>query len=255
MQGYERHNFDGYLRSFSNELNVTKDRVRQLVRHWPTDGHFKEGVLRQFLRRHLPESVLVGTGFVVNSFGPSGEIDVLVVDKNKPTLFKDGELLIVTPESVKVVLEVKTSLRGPSEVSDALEQLAERKAVVTRHVECQNVLAGLFVYDGDDDRHKTILESLRDASQIIDLVSYGQDTFVKYFKPRGDGGQQTPDNAWHSFDVQGLAPANFIASIIERVVPNGQDCGSFAWFHPIDNSNRRSFVQRHPNSLVSDFNP
>ena len=95
----EKQYFISYLQSMTNELDSIRDRVRQLVKHWPTDGHFKESVLRQFLRRHLPESVTVGTGFVVNFEEASGEIDVLVIDRNMPTLFKEGELLIVTPES------------------------------------------------------------------------------------------------------------------------------------------------------------
>lgn len=56
---------EAYHRSIANELQSLKDRVRNLVRHWPTDGEYKEVALRNVLRRHLPETLHVGRGFIV----------------------------------------------------------------------------------------------------------------------------------------------------------------------------------------------
>lgn len=221
-----------YLQTIAGELAAVKDRVRKLVTHWATDGHFKETILRQLLRRHLPESVLIGTGFVVNSFGASTEADVLVVDRNMPTLFKEDELLIVTPEAVKAIIEVKTRLRGRKELATAAKKLAKQKAHVLRHVRCKEVWAGLFVYDGTDG-HEDILNALGDAKAesqcCINCVAFGGDTFVKYFSIAENEGGQSPSNAWHSFHDKELAPADFVASLIESLVPPNKDIGSFAW--------------------------
>jgi hypothetical protein len=84
--------FKAYHRSVSDELYSVKNRIRNLVRHWGTDGEAKEVALRSVLRRHLPESVIVGRGFVVTPEASSTQIDILVVDASKPTLFKDGDL-------------------------------------------------------------------------------------------------------------------------------------------------------------------
>jgi hypothetical protein len=59
--------FLAFHRSLCDELKAIKDRVRNLIQHWPTDGAFKESALRSVLRRHLPESVYIGTGFVVTT--------------------------------------------------------------------------------------------------------------------------------------------------------------------------------------------
>ena len=104
--------YTSYHRSLTEELYSIKDRIRNLVKHWSTDGESKEVALRSLLRRHLPESVIVGRGFIVTPDTSSTQIDVLVVDANKPTLFKDGDLLIVTPDAVLGVIEVKTQLRS-----------------------------------------------------------------------------------------------------------------------------------------------
>ena len=111
--------FVPYLQSLTQELAAIQTRVRLLVQHWPSDGHSKESILRQVLRRHLPASVSLGTGFVVNYFEPSGEIDILITDDTMPTLFRDGELVIVAPESVRAIIEVKTSLSGPAAIEAA----------------------------------------------------------------------------------------------------------------------------------------
>ena len=59
-------NLENYFRSLGNEVEALKNRVRDLKdsTQWLTDGEWKESVLRNVLRRNLPESVGVGNGFV-----------------------------------------------------------------------------------------------------------------------------------------------------------------------------------------------
>src|SRR5437867_11508345 len=115
-----------YFQSLTAEVDALKDRVRYLIedRHWQTDGEWKESVIRQVLRRHLPQSVSVSRGFVVTANATSRQIDVLIVDSSKPVLFRDGDLVFVTPDAVLGVLEVK-SRATPTVVSDVAMTLAE----------------------------------------------------------------------------------------------------------------------------------
>src|SRR5262245_16534154 len=98
--------FLSYHKSLTDELHSLKNRIRDIVRHWPTDGEQKEVALRTVLRRHLPESIIVGRGFIVTRDQASTQIDLLIVDGNAPTLFKDGDLMIVTPDAVRAIIEV-----------------------------------------------------------------------------------------------------------------------------------------------------
>ena len=93
-----------YHKSLVKELRATRDRVRNLIgrNHWQTDGEHKEAVLRRILSSHLPESLQVGSGFVCYRDRVSTQIDVMIVSKNKPTLFRDGTLFIVTPDAVRL---------------------------------------------------------------------------------------------------------------------------------------------------------
>ena len=119
----KKPDYEKYHLSVTEELYSLKDRIRNLVTHWATDGESKEVALRSVLRRHLPESVIVGRGFVVGPDSSSTQIDILIVDASKPTLFKDGDLLIVTPDAVVGVIEVKTKLRSEAEFKEAITKL------------------------------------------------------------------------------------------------------------------------------------
>ena len=93
-------NLPAYHESIGAEFVLVKQRVESLIgsRHWPTDGAHKETVLRNVLRRHLPENLRVGTGFVcfpkTDEYGAGAEkdtsfqIDVLITRVGRPTLYR-----------------------------------------------------------------------------------------------------------------------------------------------------------------------
>lgn len=53
-------------------------------------------------------------GFIVERQWSSTQIDLMVLKPEKPTLFRDGDLAVVTPYARGAVVEVKTSLNGPA---------------------------------------------------------------------------------------------------------------------------------------------
>jgi len=61
-------NRNRYLASLSAELRAQATRVRDLIgdRHWLSDGHHKEYLLKDMLARHVPSSVAVSRGFVTH---------------------------------------------------------------------------------------------------------------------------------------------------------------------------------------------
>ena len=79
-------NYLDYQKSISNELISIKNRVRNFIddHHWGEDGRYKEIILSEILRRHLPKNVSVGTGFVVNQDNISTQIDIIVYDSKYP---------------------------------------------------------------------------------------------------------------------------------------------------------------------------
>lgn len=111
MQTYES-NIE-YLESWSDELLSRANRIRHLIgsKHWLTDGHHKEAIIREFLKRYLPKSLEVSTGFIKcnkkNTCSP--EIDILISDWSKhPCYLNEGGVQIVAPSSCVGYIEVKT---------------------------------------------------------------------------------------------------------------------------------------------------
>ena len=149
--------FTSFHKSFSDELYSVKDRIRSLVYHWATDGESKEVALRSVLRRHLPESVIVGRGFIVTSSESSTQIDILIIDASKPTLFKDGDLLIVTPDAVRGVIEVKTVLRSRTQVAEAVTKLSRIEELCRDVTREDSIWTGLFIFEGGMEMHQGCL--------------------------------------------------------------------------------------------------
>ncbi len=75
-----------YFESLGREIDSLKLRVRDLIanRHWQTDGEWKESVLRQVLRRHLPAAAIIGRGFVISGDDVTTQLDVLIHDGVNP---------------------------------------------------------------------------------------------------------------------------------------------------------------------------
>jgi len=231
-----------YHKSIANELNATKDRIRQLIgsRHWLTDGEHKEAVLRKILRNQLPELVRVGRGFVCFSNESSHQIDILIIGRDKPTLFRDEELILVTPDAVESIIEVKTVLNDRMTLRKALSKLSKDISRI-RSNHNPNCLAGLFIYDESHNRieDRVILEELKNAAnaepnKVINWIAFGPDRFFRFWKSGDDVASLFNNNVWHSYELtHGLAHAYFVSNVTWDVTEKrgiAHERMQYAWF-------------------------
>ena len=60
---------EAFHKSINEELILVKDRVKNLIdidtNHHGEDGNYREAILRNVIKRFLPNNISVGTGFVV----------------------------------------------------------------------------------------------------------------------------------------------------------------------------------------------
>ncbi len=237
-----QRDFKEYHKSIAKELLSTKDRVRNLIgdAHWLTEGEHKEAVLRKILRQHLPEDLHVGRGFICSKDGSSSQIDILITSKKKPTLFKDGELVIVTPDTVECIIEVKTSL-GTTRLSESLTKLSDNAQMV-RSEGNTNCKAGLFVYQ-EGLNHEEVLSRLNSSAngrkkKAINWVSIGPNDFFRYWE-KGSGMSSPVDGSvWHSYRLDELSHAYFISNVVWDVSRGNSLKMQFAWF-PIEGGKER----------------
>jgi len=111
-------NLTDFHTSTSRELIAIKDRVRHLIPHWGEDGRYKEAILKSVIQRYLPTNFGIGNGFVVDfpldakEHSCSKQIDLIIYDTQYPILFKDGDFIIVSPDSVRAIIEVKADIEN-----------------------------------------------------------------------------------------------------------------------------------------------
>ena len=99
-----------------------------IVDHNLTRGIAAESVLRSLLRELLPQKCGIGGGFILTKDGESSrQLDIIVFDQlTSAPLYQDGDLVILSPDSVYVAIEVKTNLTR-EELTGAFENIASIK--------------------------------------------------------------------------------------------------------------------------------
>ena len=131
-----------YSASFANELSSQSEQLGRLIDHGSTVGTEREELFRALLERHVPRRYHVATGFVD---GLKPQFDVILYDQiDYAPLFRAGNLVVVPPEAVRAVIEIKSTL-GTTELADAIEHL---QAAMFISVEGPPVFRGIFAYKG-----------------------------------------------------------------------------------------------------------
>jgi hypothetical protein len=161
--------FSGFLQSWSLEIASRANRVRHLIgdAHWLSDGHHREEVLREFLRRHLPSNLIVSRGFVKTpepSAPCSPEIDILVCDPAKDTpYFNEADLLITPSAAVLAHIEAKPEF-NKSNLAAALATQIATQEVISQYSAITATWRGIFFATLPDSRDLTsILKTLQDT--------------------------------------------------------------------------------------------
>lgn len=246
-----KQDFKAYQESVTSELNAINDRITNLIGpvHWLTAGEYKETILRDVIKRHLPETLRTGKGFVcftrVNRFNrkASHQIDILITDKRYPVLMKVGELSFVTPEPVEAIIEVKTNL-PVSNVEKVLRKLCDQAESVRSRVFNKICKVGLFVFKPTTASHKHLLNTLqkvtdRNPRRVINFISLGQDIFIRYWE-NGRNQVHSPidGGVWHLYRIENFAQPYFINNIVIELSHEVSPESEVAWF-PIEGTKER----------------
>ena len=228
-------NTNQYFLSLTQELRGLQNRVRNFIddAHWQTDGELKESVLRYFLRRNLPRNVEIGRGFVVSPKGCSSQIDVLIYDSTKPVLFRDGDLVFITPDAVCGAIEVKSRVDNSS-FATAIEKLTKNISFIS-HRSRYTKLFGIFAFESTVTT-EAALEILYNAAKgsrdVTDVVCLGDSHFIRWWH-LGPEPRNRPTNKWHSYRPPQMASGYFLHNIVEFINRESVEENAEIWF-PID---------------------
>lgn len=181
LSGVERNKFD-LVRSWSNELSATCNRIRHLIGkdHWLSDGKHKEAILMGFLRKYALNGNLASCGFIVsNSLNDlsSGEIDILIADPSKdiPWL-NESDILIVPPSSVKAHIHVKSKYTKKS-LSEVFGSISKANKILSRNGQDTSKLhaiwsSGFFFHEAEPPKISRIKRDIIEFSKSLPSVQY-----------------------------------------------------------------------------------
>lgn len=231
-------NIENYFRDLTAELDSLKDRVRHFIgdAHWLSDGELKESVLRTILRRYLPSNIGVGRGFVVNLEETSTQIDVLLYDKTKPILFQDGDFVIITKDSVRGAIEVKTKFWQPNKLREAINKISNIAEFVNpTSTYGKKHFFGLFSYEATSFNTDNVLDILQDCvegrhQRVIHCVSCGKHYFVRYWPFPPDSPNIQNHNMWHAYLLENKSPAYFVHNVIDHLCPEWANDNNSVWY-------------------------
>jgi len=149
--------------SFQSKINLLGQIIKDA--HFPSIGQYKERLLSKVISEYIPKKFDVGTGFILFPHKPikdevknpdfdylnmayhsiSKQCDIIIYDSSEyPVIFKDEDFIVVRPESVLAVIEVKGSINS-REVNSILENFSDLGRKIRR---CQRF------YDSNDDKIK-----------------------------------------------------------------------------------------------------
>jgi len=220
---------EGFQKSITKELYTIKNRVRNLIgsSHWGEEGRYKEAILRNVIKRFLPNNLSIGTGFVINknnNYTPiSGQIDVIIYDNTTPVLFSEGDFVITTYKNVKGIIEVKTKIRN-----DQLRGII-KDAKTNGMLIGKKIFNGIFSYEYEDDISSgTIDEVLKNAEGYVNHISLGPDVFIKFWRReernRLNLSIESCQNDFYSiYNLEDLSFSYFISNLLELTCSSSLD--------------------------------
>lgn len=157
-------------------------------------------------------------------------MDVLIYDSAKPVLFRDGDLVFVTPDAVCGVIEVKSNLNNTT-FAQTVEKLTKNISFLGIRGRSYKLFA-IFSFESSV-KTEAALGVLRDAARsvndVTDLVCLGDSHLIRWWysgpEPRGQIMQK-----WHSYQVQQTAPGYFLHNVIEFIDHESVNQNAELWF-------------------------
>lgn len=250
-----------YQQSIAAEFTAQRDRVRYFIgnAHWGEDGRYKEILLADFLKTIVPNNVGVGTGFVRNAQDElTNQIDILIYKKDYPTLFQKGDFVVLMPDSVLGIIEVKSVasasvLTTKTNNKSVIEKCDENGKIIGSNA----IFNGIWGYDSDiriNRNNNNLRKQLRESHGFLNHICFNSDIFCRYWQagnPIDRFRDQRPcfsfyDLSWNRVfnkqdnDKPGLAFGYFISNLLEhifrQVTPQVLNDQYFEFLYPLENT-------------------
>lgn len=221
-------NITEFHKSIWLELSVICERVRFLVRHAPEDWRYKEAILMNVIKKFLPKTVSIWTWFVVSWWlsredphNASNQIDIIIYDNSFPVLFAEGDFIIVTPDSVRAIIEVKSDVKN-AWIWTTIQKSNENGLFIANN--CKGpvlwIYNWIFSYKGEFIDYGSLKSTIREKTNsvyddmkckyLINHISFNEHLFLKYWNEN-----HTRRNKFALYQLQELSFSFFISNLLD----------------------------------------
>jgi len=222
-----------FHKSIAFEIKALQDRVRDLIgdANWAYEGRYKEDLLKGIIKRFLPSTVSLGTGFILQklqgNLSISKQIDIIVYDNTYPLLFTEGDFIVTTPANVVGIIEVKTNIHH--HIKETITNATSNGRFLKK-----GIFNGIFVFNeyGGLFPNRTIRRSLEDSNGIVNHLCIGQGIFIKHWTHWTTEAINHVDK-YSIYGLANLAFTYFISNLVDSI--SKEDLQERYWFHyPIE---------------------
>jgi len=227
-------NYIEYQKSIAQEFKALESRVRHLIdnANWAEEGRYKEVLVMNYLKRILPGTASVGTGFVRSVNGISTQVDVVIYDNSYPCLFREGDFVVVSPVCVLAIIEVKTRIAA-SDLAAYIEKAnANGKMIMSEDniQRPQELFNGIFSFNIENQidsyaqhMERMCLYALGDESAVVNHVSLGEKNFIRFWNQNNAFDQ----SCYNFYDfstgqVKDLSFAYFFSNVLLSIYDSGE---------------------------------
>lgn len=235
-----------YHKTINKEICLLKDKLKYLTKHSLANGNYREIILSNTIKKHLPEKYSIGTGFIVKQCETRGnhevstQVDLMIYDNSYPVLFREGDFSIVTTDAVRAIIEVKTSF-GRTTFPGEYDKANKMGAFImsNRSIELIStpLYNGIFYFNNQDisASENSIEESIKrkhidiPANDVFHLscanhICFSDKVLYKYWHSNNDGSKHK------LYRLEDLAYSFFISNLLSYLEGRTMKDNTYIWY-------------------------
>lgn len=254
-----------YQKSIAEEFLSVKDRVEYFIgyAHNGENGRYREIILMNYLRKNLPDGVAAGTGFVRNRDEElTKQIDIIIYRSSFPTLFKEGDFVILMPESVLGIIEVKSRTTTANLTQSVGLSAIEKATFNGKIIGGKEIFNGIFGFETDvsldhDFSQEKMALQLRESEGYLNHISFNSGFFMRFWgegNPSLEHINRNPCYSFYNLSMEninneesssnvGMAFGYFISNLFEviysNIIPEVLTRQYFEFLYPLEGTKER----------------
>jgi hypothetical protein len=235
-----------YHKTINKEICLLKDKLKYLTKHNLANGNYREIILLNALKKHLPIKYSVGTGFIVKQCENRGEhetstqVDLIVYDNSYPLLFREGDFAIITTDAVRAIIEVKTRFSATS-FRNAYSKANDMGAFVLKNRDFESnptpFFNGIFFFNNSEisgsensiediikDKHNNTPTNDKFELSCVNHICLSDKVFYKYWHSNDDGSKNK------LYLLEDLAYSFFISNLLSYLEGHTMKDNTYIWY-------------------------